>query len=146
MEDSLVIRLAEASDEEVLYEMICRLENARLNRVDFNRVFQINRTAGNISYFLAESNGKFIGMVSCHIQPLLHHVALVAEIQELYVFDTFRSQGIGKALLDRVAFVAESMGAVQLEVTSRATRRDAHRFYEREGFQKSHVKLVRYFK
>ncbi len=85
-------------------------------------------------------------MVSCHIQPLLHHAALVSEIQEMYVKDEFRSQQIGKALMEYVVGFAKSMGAVQMEVTSRSTRENAHRFYQREGFEKSHVKLVRYFK
>lgn len=112
----------------------------------FNAAFDRNIQSLNISYFLAEQSGKAIGMVSCHIQPLLHHAALVSEIQEMYVKPEYRSQRIGKVLMDHVTAFAKGEGAIQMEVTSRATREQAHRFYERERFEKSHVKLVRYFR
>ena len=40
---------------------------------------------------------------------------------------------------------AKSKNALQIEVTSNNVRENAHRFYQKEGFSKSHVKLVRYF-
>lgn len=117
-----------------------------LNRPGFDAAFDRNIVNPNISYFLAEQDGKQVGMVSCHIQPLLHHAALVLEIQEMYVEPDYRSQKIGNALMRHVTAFAKGEGAIQMEVTSRATREHAHRFYQREGFEKSHVKLVRYFK
>lgn len=142
----VTIRRATASDRDIIYAMICGLENMILNRPGFNAAFERNITSQNISYFLAETEGRHVGMVSCHIQPLLHHAALVSEIQEMYVAPEYRSQQVGKALMEQVTAFAKEAGAIQMEVTSRATREQAHRFYERERFQKSHVKLVRYFK
>lgn len=144
--DKLLIRKATLEDEETVYRMICGLENMLLDRAGFDMVFQMNLAADNISYFIAEFNGTPVGMVSCHIQPLLHHASLVSEIQEMYVDPAFRSRFVGRALMDHVAAFAESNGAVQMEVTSRNIRESAHRFYQREGFEKSHVKLVRYFR
>lgn len=142
----LTIRRASAADREVIYEMICGLENTLLDRPGFDAAFDRNIASHNITYFLAEQEGRPVGMVSCHIQPLLHHAALVSEIQEMYVEPAYRSQKIGNALMEHVTAFAKGEGAIQMEVTSRATREQAHRFYQREGFQKSHVKLVRYFK
>ncbi|QRR01204.1 GNAT family N-acetyltransferase [Dyadobacter sandarakinus] len=139
------IRQATAFDKEIIYEMICGLENARLDSTGFGRAFDQNIASDHIRYFIAETDGQPVGMVSCHIQPLLHHAALVSEIQEMYVEPAYRSQQIGKLLMQHVADYAKSRGAIQMEVTSRATRESAHRFYQREGFAKSHVKLVRYF-
>jgi (aminoalkyl)phosphonate N-acetyltransferase len=143
---AVTIRRASAADREVIYQMICGLENTVLDRPGFDAVFDRNIPSPNITYFLAEQNGKPVGMVSCHIQPLLHHAALVSEIQEMYVEPEYRSQEVGKTLMEHVTAFAKGEGAIQMEVTSRATREQAHRFYEREGFEKSHVKLVRYFK
>ena len=140
-----IIREATIADREILYQMICGLENALLDRGAFDFVFNKNRKSQNIRYFLAELSGKPVGMISCHIQPLLHHAALVSEIQEMYVEPEFRSKLIGKALMAHVVDFAKSAGAIQMEVTSRNVREQAHRFYQREGFEKSHVKLVRYF-
>ncbi|HWV31816.1 MAG TPA: GNAT family N-acetyltransferase [Dyadobacter sp.] len=146
MHASITVRRASAADREVIYNMICGLENMVLDRPGFDAVFDRNIASPNINYFLAELNRKPVGMVSCHIQPLLHHAALVSEIQEMYVEPEYRSQQVGKALMEHVTAFAKGEGAIQMEVTSRATREQAHRFYQREGFEKSHVKLVRYFK
>jgi len=143
---SITIRRASTTDREVIYNMICSLENMILDWPGFDAAFDRNIANPSIHYFLAELERKPIGMVSCHIQPLLHHAALVSEIQEMYVEPQYRSQQIGKALMEHVTRFAKGEGAIQMEVTSRATREHAHRFYQREGFEKSHVKLVRYFK
>lgn len=142
----VTIRRAFAADREIIYQMICGLENMVLDRPGFDAAFDRNIASPGISYFLAEQDGKPLGMISCHIQPLLHHAALVSEIQEMYVEPEYRSQRVGSALMDHVTAFAKGEGAIQMEVTSRATREQAHRFYQREGFEKSHVKLVRYFK
>lgn len=142
----VIIRRASLADREVIYQMICSLENMILDRLGFDAAFNRNMASPNITYFLAEHEGKPIGMVSCHIQPLLHHAALVSEIQEMYVEPEYRSQKVGNVLMEHVTAFAKKEGAIQMEVTSRATREQAHRFYQREGFEKSHVKLVRYFK
>ncbi|WP_353720978.1 GNAT family N-acetyltransferase [Dyadobacter sp. 676] len=146
MQASLTIRRASAADRANIYKMICGLENTTLDRAGFDMAFNRNIANPDIGYFLAEIGGTPVGMVSCHIQPLLHHAALVSEIQEMYVEPEYRTRQVGKALMDRVIEFAKARGAIQMEVTSRATRERAHRFYEREGFEKSHVKLVRYFK
>ncbi|MCE6991726.1 GNAT family N-acetyltransferase [Dyadobacter sp. CY323] len=142
----VTIREVTIADRDTAYRMICGLEDLLLNREGFDFVFDKNIENPNIRYFLGELSGKPVGMVSCHIQPLLHHAALVSEIQEMYVEPEFRSLKIGKALIARVVDFAKSAGAIQMEVTSRNIREHAHRFYQREGFEKSHVKLVRYFR
>jgi len=143
--EQLFIRKAVTADEATIYQMICDLEDAAIDRDGFKNAFRSNTAATNITYFIAELNGKPVGMVSCHIQPLLHHAALVSEIQEMYVAPQYRSKNIGNELMKHVVEHAKNEGAVQIEVTSRGTRENAHRFYQKEGFEKSHVKLVRYF-
>nr|WP_295927913.1 GNAT family N-acetyltransferase [uncultured Dyadobacter sp.] len=145
MQVQISIRKATIADRAIIYDMICDLENNVLHREGFDAAFNRNVANPNVAYFLAEHDGHPVGMVSCHIQPLLHHAALVSEIQEMYVRPTYRSRQVGKAMMDHVTAFAKGEGAIQIEVTSRATREQAHRFYQREGFEKSHVKLVRYF-
>ena len=143
--NQLLIRKAVLEDQEAIYQMICDLEDTEIDRAGFDIAFRKNISAENITYFIAEFDGKPVGMISCHIQSLLHHAALVSEIQEMYVMPQFRSKSIGRELMNRVVEHAKNEGAIQIEVTSRATRENAHRFYQKEGFDKSHVKLVRYF-
>lgn len=142
---ALQIRKATRDDAQTVYQMICSLENKTLDRDAFAFVFDKNLQEDRICYLLAEVNGVPVGMGSCHVQPLLHHVCMVAEIQEMFVEPEFRSMEIGKALVEQLVAFAQSKDAKQIEVTSNNVRENAHRFYQKEGFKKSHVKLVRYF-
>lgn len=138
----LLIRPAHAADVETLYRMLCDLENEKLDREAFEAAFLTNLGNENIRYLIAQIHDSPVGLVSCHVQWLLHHAAPVAEIQEMYVDPTLRSQGIGQKLMEAIRQFAQSRGAAQIEVTSNLARLDTHRFYQREGFQKSHAKLV----
>lgn len=142
--ENLYIRQATGDDEEILYQMICNLENKTMDREAFRSVFLKNVISERICYLVAELSGRPVGMGSCHVQPLLHHACMVGEIQEMYVDEACRSQNIGKAIVAGLVTFAQSRGALQIEVTSNNVREKAHAFYQREGFSKSHVKLVRY--
>ena len=50
-----------------------------------------------------------------------------------------RGQGIGAALVEHADERARSRGCLLVQLTTDATRVDAHRFYERLGFTASHV-------
>lgn len=139
------IRPARSTDADSLYRMMCELENEELDKEAFFQIFLSNLGNENIYYVIAETQGTPVGMASCHVQLLLHHVALVAEIQEMYVDSNLRSHGIGRQLIENIRHFAKSQGATQLEVTSNLTRLDTHRFYQREGFQQTHTKLVMKF-
>lgn len=143
--DKVYIRPANLWDGDAIYGMICGLENRMMDRTDFDFIFTRNLQNEMIGYFVAMIGDRPVGMGSCHIQTLLHHVAFVGEIQEMYVEENFRSQKIGSKLMDHLVTFARSKGAIQLEVTSRDYREKAHRFYQNEDFEKSHVKLIRYF-
>lgn len=137
-----VIRSAGEADEALLYGMLCDLENEVLDPDSFGSIYRANLQNERIGYFIAEVEGQAIGMAGCYVQLLLHHAAPVGEIQEMYVDPTVRSKGIGKALIQAVFDYARQQGAHQVEVTSNKVRVDTHRFYEREGFHKTHDKLV----
>jgi GNAT superfamily N-acetyltransferase len=53
-------------------------------------------------------------------------------VEDLAVDPAQRSAGIGKRLLDEAKRWARGRGAAHLELDSADTRKDAHRFYERE--------------
>ena len=57
-------------------------------------------------------------------------------IDDLVTDSRRRSQGVGKALLDWLRPEARRQGCDQIHLDSRLIRLDAHRFYEREGFEK----------
>lgn len=56
-------------------------------------------------------------------------------VEDLAVDPSWRSRGVGKALLDAAKAWAAERGAMHLELDSSPSRTEAHRFYEREGSQ-----------
>ena len=70
--------------------------------------------------------------------------ALRAQIEAVRVASSRRGERLGEALLDWAIEESRRRGAVIVQLTTDASRADAHRFYERLGFVASHVgmKLV----
>ncbi len=137
------IRTARPSDETAIYEMMCSLENETLDFSRFMAVFGQNLANPMVHYLIAEHNGVAVGFVSCHVQYLLHHTGKVGEVQELYVKPDYRNQQIGHQLMAALDALAVREGLVNLEVTTNQKRTDTIRFYEREYFRATHVKLVK---
>ena len=62
-----------------------------------------------------------------------------AIIEGVQVAPDVRGRGIGAALVAHAEGEARARGAATLALTSNAARADAHRFYERLGFARTHV-------
>lgn len=140
--ESTTIRLAGTKDFETVYRFINLLEDETFDETTQQLLFAENIANPNIIYLLAFANEMPVGLLSCHIQNLLHHAGKVGEIQEMYVDASARSLGVGKKLIDRLKVIAQERNVVQLEVTSSFKRADAHRFYERENFIFTHKKFT----
>jgi GNAT superfamily N-acetyltransferase len=67
------------------------------------------------------------------------------ELRSVQVDQTRRSMGIGAQLVSYAEQEAQRMGAASLDLTSNMKRVDAHRFYERLGFAKSHAGFKKKF-
>lgn len=141
--DNVSIRAASWSDAPTIYAFLCVLEEAPLDQDTFLAIFRHNLTDPNVYYVVAERAGEILGFVSCHIQYLLHHCGKVGEIQELFVRPDVRNQRIGQQLIAILTTLAIQENFVNLEVTTNQKRTDTIRFYERESFKLTHVKLVK---
>lgn len=146
MNDQIQIRKVTLEDNDVIYEFICLLENTVFDPTLFITFFQENISNKNNLYFVAEDirNSKIIGYISCHGQTLLHHLGLVFEIQEMFVEEFYRNQGIGKALLRRLE-KSLPINCKSLEVTAQNKRLSTHKFYQSNGFKSTHLKFTKTF-
>jgi GNAT superfamily N-acetyltransferase len=91
---------------------------------------------------VAEHRGELLGFATAYLELNSVRFGLRCWVEDLAVSPEYRSQGIGKALLDAARDWARERGATHLELDSGEARTDAHRFYERErpawkGFQYS---------
>lgn len=61
----------------------------------------------------------------------------------MVVAEDLRGQGIGAALVREAEARLAARGCHMVEVTSNLRRADAHRFYERLGYERTSVRLAR---
>jgi GNAT superfamily N-acetyltransferase len=62
-----------------------------------------------------------------------------AQVESVRVAADLRGQGVGAALFADAEKRARSAGCLLMQLTSNKTRSEAQRFYERLGFEPSHV-------
>ncbi len=141
METNISILPAASDHAQGVYALMCELEGEELDRQGFLRIFNENLNNRDICYFVAIMNGCVAGFLSLHVQRLLHHAALIGEIQEIVVSHDCRGRGIGQALFERIRIVAKDAGCVQLEVCCRKERMRSFDFYQKMGMICSHYKL-----
>lgn len=82
---------------------------------------------------LAERDGRIVGICTAYIDLLSVRFGRRCWVEDLAVDPGERSRGIGARLLARARDWAADHGASHLELDSGEARKDAHRFYEREG-------------
>ncbi len=90
--------------------------------------------------FVAEHEGAIVGSFILSILPgLTGRGAVHAELRSVQVRADLRSLGIGARMVAHAEAEARRRGASVIELTSNLKRLDAHRFYERLGYAKSHA-------
>ena len=88
---------------------------------------------------VVEAQARIVGSAVLIIVPNLSHQGRPYAIIENIVIDTeARSAGYGEKLVRYAIEEARKAGCYKLSLTSNKRRPDAHRFYERLGFQATH--------
>ena len=90
-------------------------------------------------YLLAVQGADIVGCLQLTlIAGLSRRGQLRAQIEGVRVSSKVRGQKIGEKLITHSISISKSLGAVLVQFTTDKTRKDAHRFYERLGFEASH--------
>jgi len=139
------IRKATIDDLNSVYSLICDLENQELDIVAFDTIYRFNINSSETIYLVAEIDGRVVGFLSIHIQHLLHHSNSTCELQELNVFNEYRSLGIGTQLMQEAEIIAKELGLEEIELTTKVFRKRAQEFYTRLGYENTHLKFVKKF-
>lgn len=102
--------------------------------------FEQISTDTNHQLVVAELDGKVIGTLHLIFLPSISYQGgLRAQIESVRVDRKFQSQGIGTEMMKWTIERAKEHGAHIMQLTTHKSREDAHRFYERLGFTKSHL-------
>ena len=138
--DGLSIRPAIPGDCPALEPLVAQL-GYPVTVADLEDRLSEMRTAG-LTVFVAELHGRIVGCLSTSMMQVLHRPQKVGRISMMVVDETSRGSGIGRALVRHAEAHLVSRGCGLVEVTSNIRRADAHRFYERLGYQKTSVRLA----
>lgn len=102
------------------------------------RQFLTQRLRNNESeIFLAAVDEKPVGFTQLY--PLFSSVSMepIWLLNDLYVLDPFRKQGIGSLLLDTATLFAREIGAFRLELETDVSNSAAQAMYEARGWKKN---------
>lgn len=89
--------------------------------------------------FVAEADGRVVGTYQLTVLPgIAERGRTRGKIESVHVDPTLRGSGIGAVMMRHALEVARQAGIGLIELSSNKSRTDAHRFYERLGFAKSH--------
>jgi GNAT superfamily N-acetyltransferase len=96
-------------------------------------------TRGPGAVLVAEIDGLVLGVCQLIVfRHLQNRGGLCAEVESVHVHPDERGHGIGGVLMRAVVEQARQLGCYRVQLTSNNARPEAHRFYERLGFEPSH--------
>lgn len=136
-----MIREASFKDCQKIYDLICDMENKEFQYDIFSSIFQKQMNSLNHFSFVYENDHQVISVINLRVEEQLHHCGKVAEVMEFAVDKNDRKQGIGKMMLEYACQRMKEIGCVQIELATNQLRKDAHRFYAREGMKNYHYKF-----
>ena len=92
---------------------------------------------------LAEIDGDASGLISLYTLYSVVHGYELARITGLVVLPEEQGKGVGKRLLREVESICRRYGVRRIEVTSNASRTDAHAFYRQCGYLDGSMRFVK---
>lgn len=144
--DSLIFRRATHADLPVIIGLYADDDRGGhgdgwndANRPAYEAAFAEINANPRDALMVIEQDGVVVGTFLLTLLPgLTGRATRRLQLRSVEVAAPLRSRGIGARMLAFVEEYAKLNGATLIELTSNNTRSDAHRFYERNGYTKSH--------
>jgi len=102
-----------------------------------------NRVDGHNEIFVAEVGEGVVGVIVFNTLLPIHEPGKWGVVSALVVNESVRGQGVGAALLAHIELHARQLGCNQMELSSNESRKEAHAFYEKNGFTEKRKRFVR---
>ena len=105
----------------------------------YEAAFRAIRADPNQRLVVAERDGAVVGCMQLSFLPGIAFTgAWRGQIEAVRVAAALRGQGIGAAMIAWAVEQCRAHGCKMVQLTSHKSRGDAHRFYERLGWTRSH--------
>lgn len=94
-------------------------------------------------YAVAEDDKEVVGFASFEVQRSLWQQGSIIMLNELVVDETQRGKGVGKMLLREAERYARQKRCSHIKLDTALHRRQTHRFYHRQKFEKTGYSYVK---
>ena len=99
--------------------------------------------AGNAAFVAEGDDGRLAGVITTHHMVVLHRPKPVGRVTSLVVDEGLRGRGVGRLLMAAAEAELRGAGCGMVEITSNLRRADAHAFYERLGYERTSLRLMK---
>jgi GNAT superfamily N-acetyltransferase len=135
----ITFRIADEDDTHVVSQLLGNLFEEvghTLTASEIADIFlQIDADDMHSTLLALDEDGDAVGVITIVESLALYAGGRIGVINELYVVPEYRSEGVGKLLLDAAKELADQRGWARIEVTTPGEEyAKTLRFYEREGF------------
>src|SRR4051812_32440764 len=144
---SVVFRPATANDLQAIVTLLDDDEQSK-GREDprlpldprYTAAFETIDSDPNQMQVVAEIDGRIVGTMQLSFLPgIAFRGAWRGQIEAVRIANDLRGQGLGQRMIEWAGARCRERGCKMAQLTSKLDRVDAHRFYERMGWQKSHA-------
>lgn len=143
MHKSVNIRSVAITDAESISQLMNQLGYATLPSLIAEKITAFSNSLID-QVFVAETERKVIGVISCHITSLFHQAGASGRITSLVVDKDFRNMKIARSLLEKAEDFFIRQGCIKFEVTSGDHRKEAHEFYKSCGYKEDERRFIKY--
>ena len=140
----MIIRKFEAKDIDQAYNLLNELYENEIQYPIFTRKYEECLNDNNFYGIIAEEDGKVVGVLVSRLINRLVKTKSILFIDDLIVDKNYRSNGIGRLLLQDAIDYAIKNDCETVELTSYITNENSHRFYQNNGFKKQHYKFKKH--
>jgi GNAT superfamily N-acetyltransferase len=144
--DTLIIREARESDLQGVLRLYAQLGQDDGSVLDRNRAAKILRCMAvypDYRLYVVTLDGDAVGTFTLLIMDNIAHMgAKSAILEDVVVSERLRGRGVGTMMMAHAGRLAREKGCYKLAFSSNKNRIDAHRFYEKLGFEHHGVSFL----
>jgi len=137
---SLVVRTAVNADLPAILDLYADDALARRRPEGdpsvFEKAFAEIESDPRTAIYVATREGVVVGTFQATV--LVQLLTTVLQLEAVHVHSSERGRGVGTEMMRWALDDARAKGCTRVQLTSQKRRVDAHRFYERLGFVRSH--------
>jgi GNAT superfamily N-acetyltransferase len=131
--EAAAIRSAKVDDSPQIAALLGQLGYPSESKIVRKRISLLSSGSAD-RIWVAEFQGKVVGLLAFHLTPLLHVLGSLGRITALVVDGKFRGKGIGRQLVETAERWAWERDCTRIEITSGDQRAQAHQFYQDLGY------------